>query len=248
MFAAENHRGGDAGRPPASRYHRRGDARVAPRQMTRTGILVLAIGLAVFPAPVSTAADDPTSGIEIDFVNGVYEDLDSNLQPIRQGSITINVSSPEHRLTVHGNRLSLEPNGDGTLAAVIEVEFEGRGHLIADVEGIGRFEDNVEAPRQTARAAGTVGLTRAAGGYLFTVEAADPSVRLEIVSGVASQVVGACRTLALLPFVRLPCGGLEKSLQAVDVPMPGPGEQIQVRADLLTDEERAFLDRHVADR
>ncbi len=207
----------------------------------------VAFGLAVLPAygPVA-AGDDPASGIEIAFVNGVYEDLDSNLRPIRQGSITIRVSSPEHRLTVHGNRLSLAPNGDGTLGAVMTVEFEGNGHLIADVEGIGRFEDLVEAPRQRARAAGSVRLSRAGGNYIFTVEAADPSVRLEIESGVARQVVGACRTLALLPFVRLPCGGLEKSLQAVDVPMPGPGEQFQVPADLLSNQEKIFLDRYVS--
>ncbi len=44
-------------------------------------------------------------------MNGVYEDLDSNLQPVRQGQVTIRVSSPDHRLTVHGNRLTLAPAG-----------------------------------------------------------------------------------------------------------------------------------------
>ncbi len=205
---------------------------------------ILAINLAGFLAPIPAAADDP-GGIEIGFINGVYEDLGSNLQPIRQGSITIHVSSPDHRLTVHGNRLTLAPTGDGTLDAAIEVDFEGLGHLIADVETIGRFEDRVEAPRQTARAAGTVRLTRAADNYLFTVETADPSVRLEINSGVARQVVGACRIFAMI--MSLPCGGLEKSLSAVNVPMPAPGEQLQVRADLLSDEEKAFLDRFVSD-
>ena len=176
-------------------------------------------------------------------MNGVYEDLDSDLAPIRQGSLTIRVSSPEHRLSVHGNRLQLEPSADGSLAAVMEVDFEGGGRLIADVEGVGRFEDRVEAPRQTARAAGSVRLARSEEGYLFTVVAADPFVRLEISSGVSRQIAGACRALELIPFVDLPCGGLEKALSTVRVPMPGPGEKFAVAAEALSDEERAFFDR-----
>ncbi len=191
------------------------------------------------------AAADDAAGIEIGFMNGVYQDLDSDLQPIQQGSLTIRVSSPEHKLTVHGNRLTLAPEDGGTLRAAIEVDFEGRGHLIADVEGIGRFEDRVEAPRQRARAAGTVRLTRDGDSYLFTVVSADPYARLEIKSGVARQVVGACRIFALL--LGLPCDGIEQALSVVRVPMPGPGEQIPVRADLLTDSEKTFLDRFATD-
>ncbi len=178
-------------------------------------------------------------------MNGVYEDLDSNLQPIEQGSITIRVSSPKHELTVHGNRLTLVPKAGGTLEAAIEVDFEGGGHLIADVERIGRFEDQVEAPRQRARAAGTVRLARADDNYLFIVVTGDPYARLEIKSGVANQIVVACRVFAML--MNLPCDGIEKSLAVVRVPMPGPGEQFQVPADLLTDGEKAFLDRFVSD-
>ena len=178
-------------------------------------------------------------------MNRVYENLDSNLQPIEQGKVTIRVSSPEHRLTVHGNRLTLTPMADGTLDAMMEVDFEGHGHLIADVDSFGRFEDRVQAKRQTPRVAGTVRLTRADGNYLFTVVRSDPSVRLNIESGVARQVVGACRVFAML--MNLPCGGIEKSLTAVNIPMPEPGEQFQVPADLLNADEKAFFDRFVSD-
>ncbi len=204
-------------------------------------LAIAAIGLAALLAPAA-AADD---GIEIGFMNGVHEDLDANLRPIRQGSITIRVSSPDHRLTVHGNRLTLEPRSDGTLEAKIEVDFEGRGHLIADVESVGRFEDQVQAPRQTARTDGIVRLTRAGDGYVFTVERADRSVPLEIDSGVARQVVSACRMVAV--FLNLPCQSIESALSVIRVPMPGEGEQIQVPASLLSDDEKAYLDRFVAD-
>ena len=199
------------------------------------------MGLLAF---VPAAAGDP-DGIELGFMNGVHEDLDANLQPIQTGTITIRVSSPDHRLTVHGNRLTLKPRSDGTLEAKIEVDFEGRGHLIADVESVGRFEDRVRAPRQTARTDGRVRLTRDGDNYLFTVERADRSVALEIDSGVARQVVSACRIVAML--MSLPCQSIEQALSVVNVPMPRPGEQIPVPADLLSDEEKAFFDRFVSE-
>ncbi len=201
----------------------------------------VATGLICWAMP---AAADDVAGTEIAFMNGVYEDLDSNLQPIQQGSITIRVSSPNHQLTVHDNRLILTPAGDGTLTATMEADFEGRGQLIADVDSLGRFQDHVEAPRQRARVAGTVRLERAAGNYLFTVVSADPYARLEIKSGVARQVVGACRVFALL--MNLPCDAIARSLSVVQVPMPEPGEQIELRADLLTGAEKAYLDRFVS--
>ena len=64
--------------------------------------------------------------IEIDFMNGVYTDLDSNIQPVQRGALTIHISSPEHQLTVHGNRLRLGANDDGTVHATLEVDFLGQ--------------------------------------------------------------------------------------------------------------------------
>lgn len=200
--------------------------------------LVTALGTAA-----AAAAAEPGAEIEIGFFNGVYEDLDSRLEPIETGGLTIRVSSPEHRLTVHANRLTLTPAAGGTLAAAIAVDFEGTGHLIADVERLGRFEDDVEAPRQTARAAGTVRLTRSDAGYVFTVVTADPSVRLEIRSAVSRQLGGACRAVAMIPFVSLPCDGIEAALSAINVPAPGPGARFLLPAGELSAEEKAFFDR-----
>ena len=190
------------------------------------------------------AAEVPSEvEVELSSLNGVYEDLDSNLEPIRQGSLTIRVSSPEHRLTVHGNRLQLSTRGDGTVDAAIEVNFEGHGQLIADVDGFGRFTDLVDAPRQTVLARGNVRLARAADGYLFTVVSADPTVQLEVKSGVAGQIVSACRAASMIPFVNLPCDGLETALGYVNVPMPPAGQQFLLPAAEMTAAEQAILDR-----
>lgn len=207
------------------------------------------LGVVVAAWLVSPAsAEEPTAAeIELSHLNSVYENLDSNLEPIRQGSMTIVVSSPDHRLTVHGNRLRLSPLGTGGVQAEMSVDFEGAGQLIADVSGIGRFTDRVQAPRQTVSATGTARIERLDAGYLFTVLSADPAARLEIQSGVAGQIVSTCRAAALIPFVSLPCDGLETALAYVDVPLPRPGEQLFLPAEDLTVAERAFFDRFVAE-
>lgn len=208
-------------------------------------LLLLAAGVAV--ATERQAAD--AASIEISAMNGVYEDLDQGLAPIQQGPLTIRISSPEHRLVVHGNRLTLEPKGGGRLRAAVETELEGAGRLHADVEGSGlanRFTDDVEVPRQRVRVAGEIYLRRHAAGYLITTAEAIPPVRLEIRSDLAGQVVGLCQTLAVLPFLAVSCDALETALSAVTVPMPGADQEFLLLASSLTETERAFFDAHAA--
>jgi len=194
---------------------------------------------------------DPASGrskskeVELRYVNGVYENLGSDLEPIRQGPLTIRVSSPEHRLTIHSNRLRLERNGDGTLAAKMEVDFEGQGHLVAQVEGFGRFTDDVEARRQTVEATGTIRLERTEGGYLFSVIEAQSDTRVDIESGVAEQIVGACRAASRLPLVKLPCEGLDAALTSLRIPMPEAGREFLLPSADMTRKEKAFFNRFV---
>ncbi|MEM7587545.1 MAG: hypothetical protein AAF560_29425 [Acidobacteriota bacterium] len=179
-------------------------ARAAYRAIAALALASIVLASIVLASTVLTSqalasgADEPAT-LELSYLNGVYRDLDANLQPIRQGGIVILVSSPEHRLEVHGNRLSFRANGDGTVDAEMEVDFEGGGELIADVQGIGRFTDRVVAARQTARAAGTVRLAHAEGGYELTVVDAEPSTELRIRSQLADQVVGVCEAAALIP-------------------------------------------------
>lgn len=204
--------------------------------------LVLA-GLLWFPAWSPANARSKSREIEIRYVNGVYENLGSDLEPIRQGPLTIRISSPEHRLTIHSNRLRLVPNEDGTIAATMEIDFQGQGHLIAQVEGFGRFTDDVAAARQTVEAAGTVRLERAEDGYLFTVVEAQSDTRVEVESGVADQIVGACRAASRLPLVKLPCNGLDAALTSLRIPMPEAGRQFLLPSAEMTRKEKAFFNR-----
>lgn len=203
-------------------------------------LLLLSLGLASGPAVGEEV------GIELRFLNGSYSDLDGGLAPIREGPLTIGLSSPEHQLIVHRNRLSLMPGEDGLLDGLVEVELEGSGRLIADVSGAGienRFVDEVSAPRQTVRAGGWIRLEKTVDGYLFTVVCSGEPIRIAIDSGVARQVVGICRTLAILPLLDLGCDRLERSLSVVGIASPEPGARFLLPRSYLDADERAFFDQ-----
>lgn len=207
--------------------------------------LPLSLALLALVCPPSRGQAQPAAGeaIELRFLNGVYTDLDSDIDPVRQGPLTIRISSPRHQVTVHGNRVWLVPRPDGTLEATVEVDFEGGGDLVAEIEGGGAttpFQDTVTAPRQTVRVTGRTRMEGLAEGYLMTVEEAPPTVTLRIRSELATNLVRVCEALA--GFLGLDCSGLEAALSVVTVPLPQPGEQFLVPAALLTPEERAYFD------
>jgi hypothetical protein len=230
------------------------------RTATRLAALLLAAAL---PTVEASAAGPPAAGplgadaeeIELGFFNGVYDDLDSGLRPVRQGPLVIRFSSPEHRFEVHANRLALRPvpdaedadDGEGTVFdARVEVDFEGEGVLIADVEGAGvtrRLVDAVTAPRQTAVVQGRVRIGRTAGGYRITLVEIEPTVGVEIRSAVAGQIVDLCRALAVLPLVDLGCASLERALRVVRAPLPEPGTELFLPEGFLDADERSFFER-----
>ncbi len=207
----------------------------------RLPLLLLAMVLVLTLAAGSASADD----VELSYLKGTFNDLDSDLQPVQQGPLTIHVSSPKHRLTVDRNRLTLTPNRKGHFDAAIEVSLDGEGHLIADLKGAGldtTFTDDVKVPPQTVRASGEISLERADDGYVFTIERAGPAVALQIESNVAGQIVNLCRTLSFIPFFGASCDALEEGLSVVSIPMPEPGASFLLPASYLTEAEQKFFD------
>jgi hypothetical protein len=211
---------------------------------------MLGLLLLLFAAPLAASGfvrDETVRGeIELGFVNGVWADLDSGFQPVRRGGLTIRVASPEHRVTVHRNRLTLSRDGDGPVDASLEVEFQGEGQIVADLVSAGlenRIEDRVTAPRQSVAAWAKVRFERDEGGYLMTVVEAQPKVDLEIRSDLAGRLVAFCRVFEKLPLIPVDCAGIETALSVVTVPLPGPGEQFLIPGERLTAGEKAFFDR-----
>ncbi len=210
----------------------------------REGVRVLAILLLLVAMPVMAQEE-----IEFELLNTTYEGLDSGLEPIREGPLTIALSSPEHRLTVYSNRLTLRRNESGHWDAEVAIELDGEGRLVADVEGAGvrqRFVDDVAVPRQTVEASGEVSVESIADGYVFTLERPGPAVTLEIRSGLAEQIVGICRAIALLPLFDLGCDRLERGLSIARIPMPEVGTRFFLPQANLTAEEREALEAILA--
>jgi len=194
-------------------------------------------------------AQEEVHSIGLSQFNGTYRDLATNLEPIRQNGLEIHISSPRHRLTIHGNRVQLTATDYGTFKFLFEADFDGEGDLIADVVfstgSSTRFSDQVSARRQRARATGEVTLAAHERGFLFTVVESGTPARLEIESSLVQQVVGLCGVFSLLPMMNLDCEGLGKAMARIRVPLPEAGSQFVLPAESLTAEERGFFGRLV---
>ncbi len=194
--------------------------------------------------------DGMAEGFQLTLLNGVYEDLDSGLEPVTQGPLTLRFSSPQHRLEVFANRLELSPVGEpGRFRIEAEIEFGGAGQLVAEIEGAGliqRFQDWVSAPRQRVRATGEVDVQRLPDGYGLTIVSRQDVVRVQVESGFAQQINTLCGTLALMPMFSLDCAPLARALTRLGIPMPPVGQDVFMPFALLTPDERSYLDNLLA--
>jgi hypothetical protein len=197
---------------------------------------VLAMGAA--PAP---------QAIQIGYLNRTWTNLEGEVSPVEQGLLSVRLRSPEHRVTVHRNRLALAQRDFGDPDAQIDVDFEGEGRLIADV-GSGAaatsFTDDVVAPRQSVRVRGRARVARDAEAYHLTLVDGPPSAPVKIRSRVIDDVVLLCEDLGWLAAVD--CDALRASLSTVQIPLAGHDRSVRLPRAQLTPEERAYLDRFVA--
>lgn len=208
--------------------------------------LRLLIGTVLTIFCVTAVAAGPGK-IELGFLNGDYQELDQRLKPVQQGPLTITLTSPDHRLKVHRNELVFKPRADGVIDARVEVDFEGDGDLVADLEGVGvatRFNDKVAVRRQLMVVEGTARLERIEGGYQVTLVEKPTASPVEIESRMMSQIVDLCSGLDSLPLLALDCPALDRSLTHLAPPLPEPGEQFFLSSDRLSAKERKFFDRY----
>lgn len=194
------------------------------------------------------ATPDPPAGegIELAYLNETYTELDADLAPIQEGPLSVRLSSPSHRLTLHRNRLVLTPSADGDPDAWVGAEFDGVGDLVADLQGgtlATQIQDRVVVPRQTVRLRGKLRVARDADGYTLRVLEAPPSVPVQIRSGLIDRCVAICRGLGLLAVVD--CERLERALSTVQVPIRSDQAALRIPRDRLSETDRAYLDRFV---
>jgi len=205
---------------------------------------LLASALLMASAPVTADAQAAgTTTFELGKLNGDWVDMAPALAPIERGPLRVTIHSPHHRVRVHRNRLRLSRLDRGRVGADFEVELEGEGTLVADLQaGIKqRIEDHVIVPRQTLRITGVIRLAEEAGGWRITFEEMPDQLEVAIESRWLGQLVATCRGFG--SFLPIDCEAFERDLQTARIPMPRPGEHVLLPNTYLSDAERATFVR-----
>ena len=184
-----------------------------------------------------------------DRVDGTHTDLPTDLAPIEQGVILIQMHSTNPVLEVESHELVLWPLEDGSHGARLEAQFHGEAQLHADIEVGGlpaEMTDFVELPEQETTLEGRFEITREEAGYRVVAEELPRFVEIRVQSRLAGQMVTLCRGLALLaPGGGSECEGLERLLSVVRLPMPEAGETYYIDESKLTAFEREQLDDYL---
>jgi hypothetical protein len=226
------------------------DPEVAMRDRFRTSMLLSVLaGLAATAGPTRVEAADGAGVFEFASLNRRYEQLAPAPVPFEQGGVSVRLASPRHQLDLRSNRLVLRPRDDGSYDLALQLEFEGGGLLVADLDVSGlvsRLEDDIAVPPQRRTVLARVRLLRGPEGYLVTPVELPATFEVEIASRVGSRLVGACRSLAALGLGLVDCGGLDRAFSRVILPLPEPGETYLFEAEQLSEAERRQLDAFLA--
>jgi hypothetical protein len=178
---------------------------IVTARLLRLGLLA---GLALWDGTGAhpLAAAEPRT-LSFSKLNRSYENLVGDLQPITQGPLTVELSTPSHTLVLKSNRLVLAPLASGAAQqAHLELEIMGKGLLVADVEGAGlrtRLQDELFVPPQTVTLDGRIELRRAAGGYEVTPVELPKQVDIKIQSKLST--VSRCSPASTAPPWSVPC-------------------------------------------
>jgi hypothetical protein len=197
-----------------------------------------------------TAGLDAGSTGELRFerLNRVYNEAAPEIQPIEEGPLSVQLSSPRNSLTVISHLLRLEPGAGNSHTADLRIEFSGKGWLVAEVTvaGVGsRLEDEVVVPPQTLEMQGRLRLRKVRGGYEVTPEQLPRQVAVRIQSGIGRRLVDLCDGVSQLPFTAVNCPALEQALSRAVITLPPAGESFLLADAELTPQERQRLDGYL---
>ena len=169
---------------------------------------------------VSVAAEEWTE-LRFERLDRTYENLATDFSPVERGIFVVTLSSPENVLVLRRHLVRLRPVDGGRFRAELELELEGSGRVIADVDIGGsssRFIDDIRVPPQRFVVPGEVALELRPDGLAVTLIEVPPAVAVTIESGLGRQFGTACAGIPLLP-----CAGMEELFGRVRVPLPAAG-------------------------
>jgi len=181
-------------------------------------------------------------------LNRTYSDFVRELAPVGEPGMTVRLTSPHQVLLLRDHRIRLRPEGGGIFAGAVELEVQGKGSLIADVELgplVRQLTDEVIVPPQTIRAAGRARIRRVTGGYEIAALEAPRDLRVAIQSRTINDILTLCGQAALLTLGALDCSGLESALTRPAIPVPD-GSLFHLGDDELTAADRSALDALLA--
>ncbi|MCH9651066.1 MAG: hypothetical protein K0U98_22780 [Deltaproteobacteria bacterium] len=184
-----------------------------------------------------------------DLINGVYNNPNPDIAPVRRGLVTIQLRSPSNEVELMSHQLNLQPLDGGVHRAFLTLEVAGEGQLEADliISGVSTdLEDDVQLPHQTLFLEGQIRLQRVDKGYEVTVVELPAEIKLKIRSRLATSLVETCKRFSMLIPLGFGCSELERSLAEAAVPLPEEGENFLLSDDLLTAQDRQQLEAYLA--
>lgn len=207
------------------------------------GVLAAVHGGYGAPAPVPSGpkAISGFSDFEFQRLNRPFRDLPVAMDPVESGPFHIVLSSPRHEVQLLRHRLRLRRLPDGTHDAELWVQFQGSGHLTADVSALGlgtRLEDQVDLPRQEKLLRARLRIARSREGYLVTTVSLPRSAEVQLKSRLGGDLVRWCEQI---PFSLVSCEGLDRAFSSATVPLPAAGNTyLLANADLTPEDRKAF--------
>jgi hypothetical protein len=205
------------------------------------GLLLAAVVLGANPPPNQNFRD-----FEFQRLNRSYRDVPVAVEPVDLSPLHIALTSPRHDLVLLRHRLRLRRLTDGSHAAELWVQFQGAGHLVADVSALGlgtRLQDDVTLPKQDKFFEARLRIVRSKEGYLVTTVTLPKSAEVKLKSRLGADLVQWCDQI---PFSLLRCDDLGRSLSSATLPLPAPGDTYLVSNADLTPEEKRALDGYLA--
>jgi len=217
---------------------------------TLAAVLVPALFLLSTEVGPGAQAVPGAGNLRFERLNRTYSQTALEILPVEEGPVTVRLSSPRNSLVVRSHSLRLEPGAGNSFTADLQVEFLGKGWLVADVEVGGlstRLQDEVQVPPQVLEMQGRIRLRKVRGGYEVTPEQLPHSIRVRIQTGLGRRLLDLCDGVSSLPFTDVDCPALEQALTRAVVPLPAAGETFLLEDADVTPAEQRQLDGYLRD-
>lgn len=213
----------------------------APNRLALSFLLLAAL-------PLAGGASAEQQELRFAKLNHPYTDFVRELAPVGEPGMSVRLTSPHQTLVLRDHRIRLAPQGGGVFAGEVELDVQGKGDLVADVELgplVRQLVDEVVVPPQTVRAAGKARIRRVDGGYEIEALEAPRELRLAIQSRTINDILTLCGRASLLTLGAVDCSGLEESLGRPAVAVP-QGAVFHLADGDLEPADRDALDRLLA--